>query len=140
MSSKFKSSLIFLVISMVFMLPLKLGAVAPTAISVDIAPLNPSPGEDTTITLGSYTNNLDNILISWFVNGKKVSSVIGEKAFSVKAPSATTTTTVKAVMAFPDGAVEKNINIKSSVTILLYEAMDSYVPPFYRGKAMPTIG
>ena len=122
------------------MLPFRTFAVSESSVSVSLAPENPAPGEDTTITLSSYGSNLDSVSISWFLNGKKVSSGIGEKSFSTKAPASGLVATVRAVISLPDGVIEKNVTIRPSVMVLLWQANDSYVPPFYRGKAMPTSG
>ncbi len=131
--------LCLMIVFIVFtILPIETSAISPSAITVNLAPQNPSAGENTTITLDSFSNNLDSILISWFVNGKKVSSGIGLKSFSLIAPSAGSETTVRSVLAFADGDIEKKIIIRPSVMVLLWEAIDSYVPPFYKGKALPT--
>ncbi len=113
-------------------------AASPSSISVDIVPPNPAPLESTTITLSSYESNLDSVLISWFVAGKKVSSSVGMKSFSVNAPNMGAETNVKAVIDLPDGQITKTILIRPNIMILLWQATDSYVPPFYRGKALPT--
>lgn len=120
-------------------MPFESYAVSPDSISVNLTPENPAPNENVTITLTSYVSNLDSVLISWFVNEKKSSSQIGEKSFSVSAPGAGLETTVRVIVSLPDGQIEKRIIIKPSVMVLLWQAIDSYVPPFYRGKAMPTL-
>jgi len=107
-------------------------------ILVNITPPNPAPNENTTITLKSFVDNLDNALITWSVSGKNVSSGIGKKSFSINAPSAGLETNVVATLSLPDGIIEKKIIIKPVVMTLLWQATDSYVPPFYRGKALPT--
>jgi hypothetical protein len=119
-------------------LPFQARAISPSTISIEMAPLNPTAGENTTITLGSYASNLDGVSISWFVGGRKTTSGIGVKSFSLAAPSTGSETTVRAVIVLPDGEIEKKVIIKPSVMVLLSQAIDSYVPPFYRGKAMPT--
>lgn len=118
-------------------LPLKVRATS-IDIFVNITPENPDPGENVNITLKSYVNNLDIVLISWSVNGKKVSSGIGQKSFSITAPRAGEETNVIATTSLPDGAVDTKIIIKPLVMVLLYQAMDSYIPPFYKGKALPS--
>ncbi|MEK7471200.1 MAG: hypothetical protein AAB623_00945 [Patescibacteria group bacterium] len=118
-------------------LPLKVRATS-IDIFVNITPENPDPGENVNITLKSYVNNLDIVLISWSVNGKKVSSGIGQKSFSITAPRAGEETNVIATTSLPDGTVDTKIIIRPLVMILLYQAMDSYVPPFYKGKALPS--
>jgi hypothetical protein len=81
---------------------------------------------------------LDSVLITWTVNGRSVSSKIGMKSFSVVAPAAGAETRVVATVALPDGSIDKVITIRPTVMALLWQATDSYVPPFYKGKAMPT--
>lgn len=111
-------------------------AVSPSSISVDVAPPNPAPNENVTITLSSFAANLDSVNISWFVNGQSVISGIGKKSFSVTAGEAESNTTVLAKIFLPDGVIDKNIIIRPAVMVLLWQATDSYVPPFYRGKAL----
>ena len=103
-----------------------------------MVPSNPAPYEETSITLKSYADNLDSVLISWSVNGKTTASGIGKKSFSITAPAAGAETNVVATISLPDAPIETKITIKHSVMILLWQATDSYVPPFYRGKELPT--
>lgn len=138
MHTGLKFSVICLAMLVILVLPFQATALSPSVISVDMAPQSPKPNESTTISLSSYAANLDAILISWFVNGKKVSSGVGAKYFITNAPSAGTETTIRAVLNMPDGEIEKKIVLRPSVMVLLWETTDSYVPPFYRGKALPT--
>lgn len=140
---KFRFSLISLSIGLLVIIIL--GTFLPfsaKATSVDIlitmTPENPAPGENVNITLKSYVNNLDSVLISWSVDGKNVSSGIGKKSFSLNAPNAGGETSVIATTSLPDGAIDTKIIIRPSVMVLLWQAMDSYVPPFYKGKALPS--
>ena len=112
-------------------------ATSASSISVDVAPPNPGPFENTTITLSSFSANLDSVLIKWFVDGKMGLSGTGEKSFSVSAPKSGSQTRIDAKIFLPDGEIDKTIVIKPSIMILLWQANDSYVPPFYKGKAMP---
>jgi hypothetical protein len=72
------------------------------------------------------------------VGGKKMSSGIGQKSFSLNAPALGKETTVIATVALFDGDLNETITIRPSIMTLLWEANDSYVPPFYEGKAMPS--
>ena len=112
-------------------------AASSDSISVNIVPLNPAPYENTSIALSSYSYNLDSVLIAWSVAGKNVSSGIGKKSFSITAPAAGAETNVIATISLPDGPIETKIVIRPSVMVLLWQANDSYVPPFYKGKALP---
>jgi len=113
-------------------------AASSSNILVDITPSNPAPHENTVITLSSYAYNLDTVSIKWSMTGKTVSSGIGKKSFSLEAPAAGSETNVIATLSLLDGEMETKITIRPSVMVLLWQANDSYVPPFYRGKALPT--
>src|SRR3989344_5531119 len=91
-------------------------------ISVALMPSYPAPYEDTTITLTSYLYNLDSVLISWSVDGKKVASGTGKKSFSVNAPAAGKETNVTATIYLPNGLVETKIAIKPFAMVLLWQA------------------
>lgn len=125
---------------LLLLLPFSAGAVSPSSILVSVAPENPAPEEEVTITLNSYAADLNSVSISWLVGGKNISSGIGLKTFTVKAPAASAELRVTAVLDLPDGRLEKVILLRPAVMALLWQANDSYVPPFYRGKALPTLG
>lgn len=116
----------------------KVVADVSSTIAVTVSPDNPSPNENVDVTLSSYANNLDSVSISWILNGKAVLSGIGKKTLSITAPAAGSISTIVASISLPDGVVEKKIIIRPSVMVLLWQATDSYVPPFYKGKAMPS--
>ncbi len=132
-----KFRFLFLVIVSILLRTTVLAA-SSSRISDNIIPENPAPYENTNLTLNSYADNLDSVLITWFLGGKNVLSGIGKKSFSVNAPAAGSEITVLVVISLPDGNVETKITIRPSVMTLLWQANDSYVPPFYRGKALPT--
>jgi len=112
--------------------------VTESAILVNVAPPNPAPGETVNINLNSYSANLDTVLIMWTVNGSATASGIGRKSFSVNAGTTGTTTNIMATIFLPSGEIEKRITLRPSALTLLWQANDSYVPPFYKGKALPS--
>ncbi|MCX6752567.1 MAG: hypothetical protein NTZ87_03680 [Candidatus Nomurabacteria bacterium] len=138
MRFKFSSLCLITILAVFVGFALKANADSSSGILVDIVPPNPAPFENTTITLKSYENNLDSVLISWSVNGKTIASGVGDKSFSTTAPTLGAETNVVATISLPDGPIQTNITIRPSVMVLLWQANDSYVPPFYRGKALPT--
>jgi len=122
----------------VAVLPFKVSAYSVGDISTNIVPENPAPNENTTVTLSSYADDLNSVLISWSVGGKTSLSGIGQKSFSVNAPALGKETTVTATISLSDGDVNVVAVVKPSLMTLLWQANDSYVPPFYEGKAMPS--
>jgi hypothetical protein len=128
----------FLLIFLLGLLPSAfIFAVAPSSILVDVSPANPAPNENVSITLSSYTSNLDSVRIEWGVNGKTTLSGIGKKTYSLKAGGEGSSTTVEIRIMLPDGEIDKRVVIAPQVMTLLWQTNDSYVPPFYRGKAFP---
>ncbi len=113
-------------------------AQSSSSILVNIVPPYPAPNENTSITLKSFVYNLDSVLITWSVDGKVSASGTGRKSFSVNAPEAGKEINVVAATHLPDGIMETKITIRPSVMVLLWQANDSFVPPFYKGKALPT--
>src|SRR3989339_257812 len=110
-----------------------------TDILVDIVPPNPAPNENVTINLKSYAYDLNSVLISWSINGKVSASGIGKKSFSTVAGKAGEEKNVVVTISLPDGTTDTKITIKPSVMVLLWQANDSFVPPFYKGKTQPKI-
>ncbi|MFA5792019.1 MAG: hypothetical protein WC884_03210 [Candidatus Paceibacterota bacterium] len=139
MNLKFLSSF-FITVFIIFgtLLPFKANAVSSNSILVNIVPENPAPNENVDITLSSYSSNLDSVLITWSLNGKNTSGGIGKKSFSLNATDSGKEIVVIATISLPDGNIEKRIIVRPSVMVLLWQANDSFVPPFYKGKAMPT--
>jgi len=114
-------------------------AVSPSSILVEIIPNNPAPNEEVRLNLSSYVSNLNTVTIEWFINGKKVNSGIGVKTLSTTAGEEGSKTTIIAKIMLPDGEINKQIVLAPSAMTLLWQANDSYTPPFYKGKAFPTI-
>mgnify|MGYP001616931876 CR=1 FL=1 len=128
------------IISIFFLLANIASAISPNAISVDVIPANPIPYQNVTITLSSFAANLDSVNIQWIVDDKSILSGIGKKSFSLTTKAANINTRVEIRIFLPDGEINKNINIRPGVLVLLWQANDSHVPPFYKGKALPTPG
>ena len=138
MQGKTLSLYLFTAIVILFTVVSKVYAISPSAIGVDVAPANPTPYSNVTITLSSFTANLDSVNITWLVDGGVALSGVGVKSFSITAKGANTETRIEARIFLPDGEIDKKIIIKPAVMVLLWQATDSYVPPFYKGKALPT--
>lgn len=109
-------------------------------ISVKLTPENPKPFSDVTISLESLNVNIDNANIEWKSNGKTVLSGQGKKTYVFKTGGSNTNTNFE-VSILPENSsisIKKTINIAPSDIDILWEAVDSYTPPFYKGKALPT--
>lgn len=102
-----------------------------------VSPTFPKPGESVDVKVSSYTVGLDKSFIVWSVNGQEKSSGIGKDTFSFNLDKFSTRTQVTASITLAGGAtITKSTFVSSAEIDLLWEATDSYVPPFYKGKAL----
>ena len=84
--------------------------------------------------------DLDRATINWMLNGKSALSGIGKKTFSFNVGEIGTATNVRIDVSGREGDVSKTVTISPGTVDLLWQATDSYTPPFYRGKALPAAG
>lgn len=109
---------------------------------VDVSPNNPEPYQDTTISLTSYSTDLNKANITWQQGSTILSSGIGKTAYSFKT-TGPNTTMIFDISIRPSGSmsiINKRISLSPSEIDLLWESINSYTPPFYKGKALPTKG
>lgn len=107
-------------------------------ISVEIVPENPKPYSDVTIKLSSYATDINSANIDWIVNNEKVLGGVGRTTYSFKTNGPNSPTIIR-VNIIPQGGVQvsKQIVIQPSEIEMFWQAVDSYTPPFYKGKALP---
>ena len=114
-----------------------LAQVRDTDLVLGLSPQYPAPNQNVIATLNSYVLNLDKANISWSVNGEENANGIGKKNFSFKVGNLGSNTEVVASINTLDGqTIEKKIIIAPTDIDLLWEAVDSYAPPFYKGKSL----
>lgn len=106
-------------------------------IEVQMNPEIPEPYKDVTIKLVSYATDLTKANIEWIVAGKTVLSGYGKTSYITKASGPNTTTNITITIT-PTNSLDKivkQISLKPSEIEVLWEAVDGYTPPFYKGKA-----
>lgn len=106
-------------------------------IDVRITPENPAALSPVSLFLASNLINLSTADISWEVDGKKVLSGTGARTLETVTKSYGQTSHIIATITSPSGTVAKVIDLTPQDITLLWEATDSYVPPFYQGKKLP---
>ncbi len=131
---------VFLIVSAVGSLARTNPAFAETSdFSVEATPESPKSFETITFKLKSFTIDLNRAVISWTVNGKTALSGIGKTSFSFQSGKAGTSYNVDIFVKDKDlGTLTKRLSFRSGEVDLLWEAVGSYVPPFYKGKALPS--
>jgi hypothetical protein len=106
-------------------------------VSLSTNPQNPGPNTSVTTNLSSFSVDLDKTLISWSINGQVLLQGVGQKNFSFKTGDSGTQTVVGVKIDATDGSTaNKQLILNSANVDLVWEAVDSYVPPFYKGKAL----
>lgn len=106
-------------------------------ISINVTPSNPDPLQNVTLEVKSYSVDLDQTMIVWRYNGKIVSSGTGKTRIDVVAPDANNAGLITVTVSGTGFASSTTaIDIRTAKVDLLWEAADSYTPPFYKGKAL----
>ncbi len=107
-------------------------------INIEILPDNPEPYSDVTIKVSSFATDLNRANMEWKVNGKIVLAGTGRTSYSFQTQGPNTITTIDVNITPADGiAVNKQITVRTSEIEMLWQAIDSYTPAFYKGKALP---
>ncbi len=111
-----------------------------TDLSIELSPSHPAPGESVHALARSSSIDLSETILSWNANGKTLASGVGTTEVDIPAGplgSETRLTLIALEGELPFATVEAFI--RPVELDLLWEA-DSYVPPFYRGRALPSAG
>lgn len=107
-------------------------------IVTNVAPQNPKPFQDVNITLESYATDLNKALIEWSGSGKVFFKSVGATDFSFKTGAIGTQSVIDIKIRTVEGDIlQKRIVLVPGDMDMLWQATDSYVPPFYKGKALP---
>lgn len=113
------------------------GQVQSNDITLSVNPTYPTPNQNASATLGSYSIDLNKTNISWLINGKEAMSGIGRKTFSFTMGDAGSSLVLEARINTIEGqSLVKTITLTSTDVDMLWEAYDAYTPPFYKGKAL----
>jgi len=106
--------------------------------NVSLEPRSPGPNETVTASAVSYFTNLNVADITWYVDGEMKLSGTGKTNFTFTAPPAGRSMTLRVVIESPDlGILSDTIEISPTEADILWAA-NTYTPPFYRGKALPS--
>lgn len=99
------------------------------------------PNKVIKVTLASYSFNVDTTDISWFINGKPYTSGLGLASINVPVGDIGTVVTVAAQFVTPEKeTLRSQVTLSPQSVDLVWEAQESYTPPFYEGKALPGEG
>ena len=131
----------FFVISAIFMVFFAFPVAAQLTqnssdVNVNLIPENPGPNEVVHVNLTSYSFSIDSSNITWKINGVVKQKGIGEKSFVFSTGGVGVSTKLEVSVLTKEGeTVNQTVNIKPASVDLIWQT-ESYVPPFYKGKAM----
>lgn len=109
--------------------------------TVTVTPQYPNPHEQAVLTLSSYYFDVNVSNITWKSGNKTLLSGLGAKTLTVTVGDVGQSLPVSYRATNADGSfVEGSITITPQSVDLAYEAVESYVPLFYEGKALPGEG
>jgi len=107
-------------------------------IALKIEPAQPRPFDELTIIVESFSTDLNRASIEWFIDGKSVQSGKGDKELKTIAPALGAKKEIRVVAGTADiGTLRVTAIIRPAEVNLLFQA-NTYTPPFYKGKALPT--
>jgi hypothetical protein len=105
-------------------------------LNVEVSPANPGPHQQVNFTLTSYSTNLNQDEVGWYVNNTLEKKGAGITSFSMTTGALGNKTTVEVVVATNTGnLVTKDIVLVPAEVDILWDS-NSAVPPFYKGKAL----
>lgn len=103
-------------------------------------PRYPTPGSEVRLIVTSYEGDETSALITWFENGKLLEQGRGLTEVTIITPDAGKRTSIVANLELTNGKKVAGEYILSPASVSIIPQADTYVPPFYKGKAIPTIG
>ncbi|MCR4306847.1 MAG: hypothetical protein NUV42_02650 [Candidatus Yonathbacteria bacterium] len=129
--------LLSVILCAIFAIPAFAQITSSEDLNVQATPETPGPFETVVLDLSSYRVDVDRLHISWYVNDKLELAGIGKKKFSFTTKGVGSSSTVRVlVRSGTAGTLTKTLVFSPTDIDILWEALGSYTPPFYRGKAL----
>lgn len=112
---------------------------ASSALFISLTPVHPGPGEPVRLTVTSPLYDLAESTITWSGNGVVIAQGEGVTEATVTTGKVGTETLITVSISGANGSASISTSIIPSSIDLLWEA-DSYTPPFFKGRALPSAG
>ena len=108
-----------------------------TDITVTSIPELPRANQSVTISISSFSIDLDKVMIIWNRDDKTIKTGMGEKSITISTGDIGTSSKIDLEIISGSDSLKKTFTVAPSEIDLLWESINSYVPPFYKGKALP---
>lgn len=108
---------------------------AQSTLNVSLSPQFPRVGENLVVTIDSYVESITTSNIRWEQNGVFLKEGIGLNQISLQVVG---DTELFVTITGESNVISQRIPIVVSEIDVLWQVSNSYTPPFYKGKALPT--
>lgn len=106
--------------------------------SLIVEPTNPGPNETVTVRLEYFLSDLDRANITWSRNGVVQERGLGIKTYTTRVGGLGQETRIGVSFTTQEGEfLSQQVTLRPVAIDLLWEA-NTYVPPLYKGKALPS--
>jgi len=132
----------FLACALLFAIPVYAQTVTPgiyTSVTAELSPESPEPDQLVRVTLKSSIIDLSLASITWRVNDEIVQQGYDVPSIEVRAGELGTKTTVTAEIENEIAEARMQVVLIPTEMDVLWES-DSFIPPFYQGRALPSAG
>lgn len=113
-------------------------ASAESAVSISLSPAYPGPNTPVNLTVQSGLYDVSQGTVTWTVNGKVIAQGTGATA-RITTGGLGSETRVRVDVSTDTGDASTALTIVPASVDLLWES-NSYTPPFYRGRGLPSAG
>ncbi len=104
-------------------------------VSIGVSPENPGPYSVVSVTIETYSFDLDNSNTRWYVNDVLAQEGKGLKTLTFDTGKLGKPMVIKVVIDSTKGTLTKDLTIVPSTVNILWEAQ-TYTPPFFKGKSL----
>lgn len=139
-------SFLMLFVSFVFILLIPFPATAQivtglkSVLILDTNPTYPGPNERVTVSAESFSIDLNNSTVSWFVDGVLKQQIIGGTTFQFTTNDLGKKTEIDIVAETSSGSLEtEKITIRPTDADIIWEG-NTFTHPLYKGKRTPSVG
>lgn len=138
---KYIFSLSLLIISSFFAFNTVFAQEAPAdtlLLDISLIPGNPQPQQSTVARVTTLDGNINRANLSWFLNGTPLEKGVGKTQVTFITPPAGNTAVLTVEGSLDGLSGSASLTVIPGQVDILWEAPDSYTPPFYKGKAIPS--
>jgi hypothetical protein len=109
--------------------------------TVTLNPEAPGPYEKVTISIVSYSFDVNTAMVEWTVGNKVYASGLGVKKITLTLGAVGEAVPILVKVTAPSGEIiQTGMNLSPQSTDIVWESVESYIPAFYEGKALPGEG